>query len=120
VTSAYTSWDLSLIGVDWTNVGWYIQEAIWLIEQERDLSQVHSYSRDVAMFANTQANLMNLTGIVRVMNITATDGTPQQDQLVMVRVPDGGRSMQLLVIAILAMMAFDRFGGRQLARQLNF
>jgi hypothetical protein len=112
VTGAYSSWDPSLIGFNWTNVGWYIQEAIWYIEQERDWAQINTYSRSLVMLANSQANSMNLAGVVRVMNITGFDGTPRQDQLVMVSVPDSGESLHLFAFAVLSLLFTAAFVAR--------
>ena len=100
VTGAYNAWDATLFGGNWGNIGWYIQEAIWFIEQERDWSQIDAYSRNLVTLANSQAGSINLAGIVQVMNVTAFDGSPRQDQIVMVSVPDQGIP-QLLVFAVL-------------------
>jgi hypothetical protein len=66
--------------------GWYIQQAIWYLEQERSQAQIHPVAYQLALGADANAWLAKEAAGARIyaMNLTLPDGTLRQDQLVLV------------------------------------
>jgi hypothetical protein len=107
VTGGYTSF-ASYFGTG-VGVGARVQEAIWLLEDERTSGQVTSGAAGLAAFALTQdwAALEAQGHRVVAMNLTTANGGLVQDQLAYFSVPEPG-SLLLLGLGLFGMAALIR------------
>jgi hypothetical protein len=114
------------------NSGWYIQQAIWYLEDERAASQIHAYSLALANLAITGAAnattgwaALNALGHnVQALNLKNAAGDLRQDQIVWTfapptSVPDGDSSTltQLMAVAWVGALGYLFVGLPRLRRR---
>lgn len=92
VSGGYTSVLSTALGAyNAANTGWYIQEAIWFLEEERDSTLIDAKSLALANYAATNQNwdaLYSLGHRVYAMNLTSATGQLKQDQLAYMPTPE--------------------------------
>ena len=94
-----------------------LQNVIWALEDESMGSMTLSYETLlISQFGSLANAKMDYTGAnVRVMNLTSGEGVYNQDQLVLVSVPEGGGTLALLGLAITGVEVLRRRGRQQWA-----
>jgi hypothetical protein len=92
VTGGYSTVLTTALGAhDPLNSGWYVQEAIWYLEEERSASQIDAKSLTLANYASANENwdlLLSLGHRVYAMNLTTSGNALSQDQLAYLPTPE--------------------------------